>query len=342
MDRLKWGILGTGNIAGQFADGLKGSNRTTLAAVGSRARGSAQSFTDQHGGRAVEGYDALIADPEVEAVYLSLPNSMHHEWTIKALRAGKHVLCEKPIASTEAEAAEMFDVAASANRVLAEAFMYRSHPQTVAVLKRVRGGELGTLKLIRTAFCFRVKKQGGNVRFDRKLAGGALMDVGCYCVNFSRLIAGCEPERVCAVAQMHPSGVDEQTSALLQFPGGLTASFTCGMAVQTDNTALVCGDEGYLSIGWPWKPPAGAAKFSLERAIPPRQDKPDSTPPTKPPRETVELNSPQPLYAIEADDFAAAVAGERPPTVTREDSLGNMKVLDEIRRQIGLRWEGEA
>ena len=340
MDRLRWGILGTGNIAGQFVDGLKGSNRTALAAVGSRSAESAKAFTEKHGGRAAAGYDAVLADAGVDAVYVSLPNAMHHEWTIKALRAGKHVLCEKPIACTAAQAAEMFDAAESAGRVLAEAFMYRSHPQTAAALKRVRGGELGTLKLIRTAFCFRVRKQEGNVRFDRALSGGALMDVGCYCVNFSRMIAGSEPESVCAVARMHPSGVDEQTSVLMQFPGGLTASFTCGMAVQADNTAYVCGDEGYLSIGWPWKPPAGGAKFSLERAVPPRQDDPDAAP-ARPPRETVEVNSPQPLYAIEADDFAAAVAGERPPTVSREDSLGNMKVLDEIRRQIGLRWEGE-
>ena len=342
-DTLRWGILGTGNIAGQFADGLAKSARTALAAVGSRSGDSASAFAAKHGGAEAHGsYDALLADQSVDAVYVSLPNSMHHEWTLAALAAGKHVLCEKPVASDAAQAEEMFDAAERAGRVLAEAFMYRSHPQTQAVVNRARGGDIGAVKLIRTSFCFRVKNTEGNIRFSRELAGGALMDVGCYCVNFSRLIAGAEPSSVCAVARMHESGVDEQTSVVMKFPtddgDGMTAEFTCGTGVQADNAAYVCGTDGYLTVGWPWKPPPGAARFSIERATPPRQDNPEGSPPARPPRETVEVNSPEPLYALEADDFAACVLDGKPPTVTRADSLGNMRVLDEVRRQIGLAW----
>src|SRR5688572_7212137 len=186
MSRLRWGILGTGNIARQFAAGLCATPRATVTAVGSRTREVAEAFASRLGGCApvVGTYDDVLASRDVDAVYVSLPNSLHHEWTIRALRAGKHVLCEKPFASNFAQAQEMFDVAKASGKLAVEAFMYRSHPQTRAALDLVAGGEIGEVKLIRASFCFRTSRIAGNIRFDPALAGGAVMDVGCYCVSF--------------------------------------------------------------------------------------------------------------------------------------------------------------
>lgn len=341
-DRLRWGILGTGNIARQFADGvLKSGRRSEIAAVGSRAIESAGSFAES---RKIEGihasYDALLADPSIDAIYNSVPNSLHHEWTIKALRAGKHVLCEKPFALTRTEAEEMFAEARKAGCVLVEAFMYRSHPLTHAVIDAVRGGEIGELKMIRSSFCYRTSRTEGNVRFDRELGGGGVMDVGCYCINFSRMIAGEEPAEIHASAHMHDeSGVDDLAVATLKFPSGVVASFTCGMCVQADNTAYVCGTEGYIEIPVPWKPPVQQADYTIARSTPPKMDLSSGTGAAqRPPRETRMIDAGKELYALEADDFAAAVLDGKPPAVTEADTLGNMAVLDEIRRQIGLKF----
>src|SRR5688572_23018537 len=184
-DRLAWGILGTGNIARQFATGVNASKRGRLVAVGSRDAAKAATFAAAHRiPTACGSYEELIRRPDADAVYNSLPNSLHHEWTIRALRAGKHVLCEKPFASNLAQAQEMFDVAKASGKLAVEAFMYRSHPQTRAALMFIAGGEIGEVKLIRASFCFRTSRIAGNIRFDPALAGGAVMDVGCYCVSF--------------------------------------------------------------------------------------------------------------------------------------------------------------
>jgi xylose dehydrogenase (NAD/NADP) len=334
---LRLGILGTGNIARQFAAGLGTSTRTTIQAVGSRAKASADAFAAAYRIPTSYGsYAELVRDPSVDAVYVSLPNAMHHEWTLAALRAGKHVLCEKPIAADAAQAEEMFDAAEKAGRVLVEAFMYRSHPLTHAVIDAVRGGEIGRVKLIRTSFCFRTTREAGNIRFDASLAGGALMDIGCYCLNFSRLFAGAEPTGAHAVGTLHASSVDDTAAAVLSFPGGITASFTCGMAVQADNTAHVCGTDGYVEVPVPWKP-LREAEYSVVRGTPPKMDGPAKTP-LPPARETRRVSTPKELYALEADDFAAAVMDGVPPRISRQDSVGNMRLLDELRRQVGVRF----
>ena len=338
IDRLRWGILGTGNIARQFADGLlTTAQRSRITAVASRAAEAARTFAQAHGNiPGVHGsYESLLADPTVDAVYNSLPNSLHHAWTIKALRAGKHVLCEKPFAMTRTEAEEMFAEAAKAKRVLVEAFMYRSHPLTHSFIDAVRGGEIGDLKMIRTSFCYRTTRIDGNVRFDRKLGGGGLMDVGCYCINFSRMLAGEEPSEIHASAHFHERGVDDLVVATLKFPSGVCASFTCGMSVHADNTAYVCGTDGYIEVPIPWKPPAQGAVYTIARSTPPKMDLAAGAPP-RPPRETRTIDAGKELYALEADDFAAAVLDGKPPALTPADTLGNMAVLDEIRRQIGL------
>ncbi len=334
-DPFRWGILGTGNIARQFAAGGAPARRGAVAAVASRAAETAEAFAQAYGvPRSYGSYDALLRDGDVDAVYVSLPNSMHHEWTIRALRAGKHVLCEKPLAASAAEAEEMFDVAARAGRVLVEAFMYRSHPLTHAFLDAVRGGEIGQLKLIRTSFCFRTTKVTGNIRFDPALAGGVLMDVGCYCLDFSRLVAGAEPERFEVFGQLNATGVDELAAGVLHFPGGVVASFSCGMTVQADNTAYICGSEGYVEIPVPWKPPRANAVYTVAHSVPPKMDGGAAS--GIKPRETRHVDAPTELYGLEADDFAAAALDGAPVRVTRQDSIGNMRLLDAMRQRLGV------
>jgi predicted dehydrogenase len=331
---LRWGILGTGNIARQFCEGVLQSERGKLAAVGSRSAESANEFAARFGiPVALATYDELVRHAAVDAVYVSLPNHLHHHWTIAALRAGKHVLCEKPIGVNAAEAQEMFDVAEQTGKTLVEAFMYRSHPLTLAVIEAVKRGEIGELRLIRTSFCFKTEKIAGNIRFDAAMAGGSLMDVGCYCINFSRLFAGAEPTKVNVVGRLHPSGIDELAAGTLTFPGGILASFACGMTLQADNTAYLCGSNGFIQIPIPWKPPTDAAIYIVAHGIPPRMDKPGAAP-AGAPRDERRVPVKGHLYGIEADDFAATALDGRPPRLSRADTVGNMRVLDEARRQI--------
>jgi xylose dehydrogenase (NAD/NADP) len=337
--KLSWGILGTGNIARQFARAIPDAERGRLAAVGSRVQFSADDFAAAYNvPRAYGSYEGVLADPVVDAVYVSLPNSMHHEWTIKALRAGKHVLCEKPIASTRAQAQDMFDTARQCRLALVEAFMYRSHPLTAAWLARIRAGEIGQVRAIRSSFCFCASQPAGNIRFSSELAGGSLMDVGCYCINLSRLAAGAEPEAMTAVARLHESGVDEVAAGTMRFPGGIVAAFTCGMTVHADNAASICGSLGYIEVPIPWKPPMKDAQFVISNSVPPAMDTPPNAPvlPGSRPRHVITVNAPKPLYALEADDMAAMIFDGAPPAVSEPDSLGNMTVLDRLRRQIGV------
>ena len=332
---LHWGILGTGNIAAQFAEGVAGSERCRVVSVGSRTDRTARAFADRFGlGSTPGNYAHVLADPAVQAVYVSLPNSMHHEWTLRALRAGKHVLCEKPIATSVAQAREMFDAAREEGLVLVEAFMYRSHPQTRAVLEHIHAGTIGTVKLIKASFCFRTRKPEANIRFRRDLGGGALLDVGCYCVDFSRLMIREEPASVHVTAHVHESGVDDLAAGTLTFPSGAVASFTCGMMVHTDNSAFVCGDEGYIHVPVPWKPPVRGATHTVARMMPPKMDGALKAP--GPQRTTHSVDAAKPLYALEADDFAAAVQDGAAPAVSRDDSLATMRVLEELRRQAGV------
>ena len=335
---LRWGILGTGNIAAQFCGGLETARRTRVVAVASRSMDSARLFAERFQVTSAYGsYADLLTDRGVDVVYVSLPNSMHHEWTLRALQSGKHVLCEKPFAMNAAQAQEMFDEAQRAGKLVLEAFMYLSHPQTIAAFDAVQSGEVGELRLVRTSFCYRTRRIDGNIRFRPELGGGAMMDVGCYCTNLACNLANEDPIEIHASAKVHSTGVDEITTGTLKFPSGLLASFTCGMTVQADNTAYLCGTEGYVEIPVPWKPPARGAKHTIARSTPPKQDLAKATAPAPPPpRDERTADAGQELYALEADDFAAAVQDGNPPRVSRELTLRNMRVLDEVRRQIGL------
>ena len=332
--RLGWGILGTGNIARQFCAGVAASTRSKLVAVGSRNPESASAFARNHQIPREHGsYEELLADPQVDAVYNSLPNSLHHRWTIAALEAGKHVLCEKPFSINTGQAQEMFDVARGKGRVLVEAFMYRCHPLTLAVQKAVASGAIGEVKMIRSSFCYRTTKIAGNVRFDAALAGGSLMDVGCYCINFSRLFGGGEPVRVTGCGHLHESGVDDRVAATLEFGNGVLASFACGMSAHADNTATLNGTEGFIEIPIPWKPPTPESVFVIARGTPPKMDGPVK-PATSPARETVRVPVVGELYGIEADAFAGCVLDGTQPWVTPADTIGNMRVLDQLHQKI--------
>ena len=340
-NRLRWGILGTGNIARQFAQAMASSQRGALAAVGSRTQSAADIFAAANRvPQAFGSYEAVLAHAGVNAVYISLPNALHHEWAIKALRAGKHVLCEKPIAASRAQAEEMFAAAHKTGRVLVEAFMFRSHPLTAAWLKEIRCGAIGQVLLVRSSFCFCTRQTEGNIRFSLGMAGGALMDVGCYCINLSRLIAGAEPVAMAASVKLSKNGIDEVAAGTLNFPHGMVASFTCGMTVHADNTASICGTRGYLEVPIPWKPPLKEAKYMLSTSVLPMMDsgaRLDAAPlPGSSPRRVMSVDSSLPLLAQEADDLAAVVFDGAEPAVPEADSLGNMAVLDEMRRLAGL------
>jgi predicted dehydrogenase len=318
---LKWGILGTGNIARKFAAQLPQSSRAELTSVGSRSDQSAARFAEEFGGSAHGDYQAVLADSNVEAVYVSLPNSLHHQWTIRALQSGKHVLCEKPIASSLAEAEEMFDAARRTGRVLIEAFMYRCHPAIEKLIAMVHSGTIGRIKLIRSHFTFNRPDAPDDVRFQPDLAGGSLMDVGCYPINLCRALVGGEPTGMHAVAHRHASGVDDYAAGCLDFGGEALAVFTCGMTVEADRSTYVGGSEGYLEIDTPW---FSDGSFTLVTEKGAR-------------RETLRVPAPMAPYALEAEAFAATVRDGADPWISEADTRGNMRILDELRRQVG-RW----
>jgi len=315
---LRWGILGTGMIAGRFAADLPSSRSGRLAAVASRSAESATAFTKKYGGEPVTGYEALLARADVDAVYISLPNALHHEWTLAALDAGKHVLCEKPMALSEAEAREMFDRAEATGRILIEAFMYRAHPQTRLIHETVASGAIGEIRLIRTNFTFNRAASPQDARFQAGPGGGSLMDVGCYCVDFTRTLLGAEPNRVECVAHRHEFGVDDYAAGVLGFPNGALATFTCGMTVLSDQTAHIAGTEGRLEVTRFWQGKEGFSLVSPKGRV-----------------KKFSVKEKRPIYAIEADAFADVVAGA--PNWNRpENTLANLRVLEQLRRGAGF------
>ncbi len=320
---LHWGILGTGMIATKFATDLPQSRTGILEATASRSRASADAFAHKFGGRGLAGYETLIEDPAIDAIYLSLPNGLHHDWAIRALEAGKHVLCEKPIARNAREAEAMFAAAEKNGRLLVEAFMYRAHPLIRRLVRLVRTGGIGDLRLMRSNFTFARAASPDDARYDPEQGGGSLMDVGCYCVNLARALAQAEPVSVQATAHKHPLGVDDIAAGTLTFPGGFLVTFTCGMTVASDPGTYIAGTEGQIAIDAFWFARDG---FALKRT--------DGT------IEKYENPDAEPIYAMEADAFAAAVRGEEPPWITKEDTLGNMRVLDALRESAGIPMPG--
>jgi D-xylose 1-dehydrogenase (NADP+, D-xylono-1,5-lactone-forming) len=276
-------------------------------AIGSRDRARAEAQAADFGiERALGSYEEVLADPDVDAVYVPLPNSLHVEWSIRALEAGKHVLCEKPLSRRPEEVERAFDAAERAGRVLAEGFMWRHHPQARRLAELIP--RVGELRLVRSAFSFPVADPG-DVRLSRELEGGALMDVGCYCVSGSRLVAG-EPLEVSGAQVEGGDGVDVRLTGTLRFPGEILAHFDCALDSAVRDELEVVGSEGSLFLDDPW--------HSRVPVIEVRG--PDGS------VERVEAE-PEDPYACELRDLAAAAAGEWPPLLGRDDALGQARTI---------------
>jgi D-xylose 1-dehydrogenase (NADP+, D-xylono-1,5-lactone-forming) len=308
---IRWGIISTARINRKFLAGARQSSELEVLGVASRQRESAERYAADNGiERAYGGYDALLADPDIDAVYISLPNSMHVEWTIRALEAGKHVLCEKPMGRRAADVERAFDVADREGRLLMEAFMYRHNPQTRRLVELVNEGAVGRVRLIRSAFSF-ATDDPANVRLSTALEGGALMDVGCYCVSGSRLIGG-EPERVGGEQVTGGDGVDIVFAATMRFADDVLAHFDAGLALDTRDELEVVGDEGSLFLDDPW--------HCLEPVIELRRDG------ARDPIEVELVNS----YMLEAENMSAAIRGEAPLLLGRADALGQARTIEAL------------
>jgi predicted dehydrogenase len=308
MAALRLGLLSTANINRLVIAGARASDDVEVVAVASRNEARAEAYAREHGiPRAHGSYEELLADDGVDAVYVSLPNSLHVDWSLQALEAGKHVLCEKPLARRPEEVERAFDAAERAGRVLAEAFMYRHHPQTKRVAELVRDGAVGEPRAIRAVFSFPLADVE-NIRMKPELEGGALMDVGCYCVSGARLLAG-EPERVYGEQRLGGGGVDTTFAGVLRFPGDVVGVFHCSMDLPSRQELEVLGTEGTLLVQAPWRVDFGGdVLLNGERVDVPEADS----------------------YRLELEDLAAAARGEREPLLGREDALGQARALDRL------------
>ncbi len=259
---VRWGVLSTANIGRAAVNpAIQASANGRLVAVASRDAERARAFARDAGIPRHHGsYEALLDDDEVDAVYIPLPNALHREWVVRAARRGKHVLCEKPLALDARECREMGAAAEEAGVLLMEAFMYRFHPRTQRLLSRVRGGDLGAVRSIRSTFTFRLTRPD-NIRLDPDLGGGALMDVGCYCVNASRTVAGAEPVEAQAFANWTDRGVDGELTGTLRFESGLVAHFDCALTLERREVLEVAGTDATLLVPSAFLP--GAADVPL-------------------------------------------------------------------------------
>ena len=336
---LKWGILATGSIANTFAKTLARASGGVAVAVASRSQESADRFGEaykiprRHG-----SYQGLLDDPEVQAIYVSTPHPMHVEWVIKAARAGKHILCEKPIGMNRLETRRMIDAADAADVCLMEAYMYRFHPQTRKVIELIRGGEIGEVRHIDAVYGFTLPVHANNRLTDKSLGGGAILDVGCYPVSMSRLIAGialgkdfADPVDVQASGHLGDSGVDEWSSAVVEFPDDIIARWSTGIRVDYDNGLRVQGTKGAIHVPHAFHPAyfGGDSTISLRR--------------TGSPAHEIIVPADKPLFTIAIEAFCRAVAdGKRQlPEMSWDDSLGNMRSLDLWRQCLGLRYDAD-
>jgi D-xylose 1-dehydrogenase (NADP+, D-xylono-1,5-lactone-forming) len=308
---VNWGILSTARINGLFLAGACQSPDVEIMAVASRDAARAESYArEQRIERAHGSYEALLEDPDVDVVYISVPNSMHVEWTVRALEAGKHVLCEKPLSRHAGEVELAFDTAERHRRLLMEGFMYRHNPQTHRLVELIRGGAVGRLRLVRAAFSF-AARDPADIRLSPALDGGALMDVGCYCLNGARLIAG-EPVRVGAEQVIGGGGVDVIFAATMRFPADVVAHFDCGMALAPRDELEVVGEDGSVFLDDPWHCREPVIELRRDRGI-----------------ERIEvpvLDS----YRLEAENMTAAVRGQATPLLGRADALGQARAVEAL------------
>jgi xylose dehydrogenase (NAD/NADP) len=308
---VKWGIISTADINRKVIPGAHASPKVELVAVASRDQTRADAYAKTWEiERAYGTYEALLADPEIEAVYISLPNTMHCDCSIKALEAGKHVLCEKPLSRHTEQVAAAFDVADRTGLLLSEAFMYRHNPQTKRVKELVNEGAIGELRLVRSAFSYALYDED-NIRLCTDLEGGALMDVGCYNVSGSRLFGG-EPEHVYGHAWFGPSGTDWVFSGTLRFPGDVIALFDCGTAMTNRDELEAIGSEGSLFLDDPWHCNVPVIEVRRDGTV-----------------ERIELE-PVDSYRLELENVSDAIRGEAELLLARDDAMGQARTLEAL------------
>lgn len=322
MANLRWGILSTADIGRRkVIPGILKADRCEVVAIGSRDAARARQVADELGIPAAHGsYEALLADPNVEVVYIPLPNHLHADWTIAAARAGKHVLCEKPLAMNAAEAERMLDVCAGEGVRLMEAFMYRLHPSWEEVRRLVEGGRIGRLLAVQSWFSY-ANDDPANIRNKLDAGGGALYDIGCYTINLSRMLFGTEPVGVRASVVREPgSGVDVLSSAILEFETG-TATFTVSTRVEPDQRVHIYGTDGRISVEIPFNiPPDRPTRIVVTAG---------GDPPVAPASETITFETADP-YTVQAERFAAAILDGLPTPTPPEDAVANMRVIDRV------------
>jgi len=319
---LRWGVLSTADIARRkVIPGLRKAARCSVVAIASRDGARARIVADELDIAAAYGsYEALLGADDVDAVYIPLPNHLHAEWTIAAARAGKHVLCEKPLAMTAAEAAGMVDVCDREGVRLMEAFMYRLHPSWVAVRDLVATGRIGRLVAVDSWFSY-FNDDPTNIRNIAAYGGGALFDIGCYSVNLSRMLFGAEPLRVDATLTRDPmTGVDVLTSSVLGFEAGV-ATFTCSTRTEPDQRVDIYGTDGRIRVHIPFNiPPDRPTEITLTAG---------GDPPVAPDSEVLRFAVADP-YTVEAERFAAAILDDLPTPTPPDDAVANLRVIERI------------
>ena len=334
-EQLNWGILGTGRIAGVFAAGVRASRTGRLAAVGSRALEAAEAFAAAWEiPQAYASYDGLLADKEVQAVYIATPHPWHAEWSIRAAEAGKHILCEKPLALNHAQAMTVVEAAARHDVFLMEAYMYRCHPQTAMLVELIQEGAIGAVRVIQATFSFAAEANPQSRLLNNALGGGGILDVGGYCTSIARLIAGAalgkdfvDPVQVRALGHVGETGVDEYTIATLAFPGEIVAQLWTGVRVQGENVVRVFGTRGSILVPAPWLPGVGEPVHLVLQRGGERQE--------------IAVGVGENQYGLEADAVFAALEERQSPKMSWEDSLGNIKTQDQWRAAIGVVYDVE-
>jgi xylose dehydrogenase (NAD/NADP) len=307
---LNWGLLSTANINRALIPPLRASQRNRLVAVASRTKASADQYAREWKiPQAYGSYEELLADPEIDVIYNPLPNHLHAEWTIRAVEAGKHVLCEKPLALRVEDVDAVKAAAQKHVRVVAEAFMYRHHPQTLKALELVRSGTLGALKLIRGSFSYVLSRES-DVRNQPDLGGGSIWDVGCYPINFARLLVGEEPLEVFGWQVIGPTGIDETFVGQMKFANDIHMQFDSSFVTHFNNYMEIVGSQGILDIPEPAKP------RTEEKIYLTRGDQ----------REAIEFKSDM-LYLYEVEDMADAILLGQEPRISLDDSRGNIMVI---------------
>ena len=321
---VRWGVLSTAKIGiDKVIPATAAADRCEVVAIASRDVERARAAAFELGiARAFGSYEDLLADPDVDAVYNPLPNHLHAEWTIAAARAGKHVLCEKPLATTSADAERMIQACEAEGVLLMEAFMYRLHPTWEAVMSLVASGRIGELKTVQSWFSY-FNDDPGDIRNLVETGGGALYDIGCYCVNLSRMLFGAEPERVGGSVLRDPvMGIDVLTSGILDF-GDVVATFTCSTRAEPDQRVHIYGTDGRISIEIPFNiPPDRPTRVFVTAG---------GDPPVRPETEVLTFD-PANEYTIQAERFAAAVLDGGQVPIPPSDAVGNLRVIEELFR----------